>query len=117
MGRSVRRTSSVTTPIASSSTAAGSTKDVQLRPAQGCLESLSRPCVRLRLPVWRRLIKMRLLAARSNGRGNKAETLSRARLFIDVRVWPQDGHRRRVEPRPLSGGEADLLVARARAVG
>ena len=81
MGRSVRRTSSVTTPIASSSTAAGSTKDVQLRPAQGRPESLSRPCVSLRLPVWRLLIRRRLLAARSNGRTNKAETLSRARLF------------------------------------
>jgi peroxiredoxin len=48
---SVRRTSSVTTPTASSNTAAGSTKVAQLRPARGWPESLSRPCARLRPPV------------------------------------------------------------------
>src|SRR5262249_46703561 len=72
MERSVRRTSSVTMPTASSSIAAGSTKAAQIRLARGRPESLSRPCVRLRLPVWRRLTKRRLLAARSNGRTNKA---------------------------------------------
>src|ERR1700751_4649621 len=60
-------------PTASSSTAAGSTKAAQLRLARGRPESLSRPCARLRPPVWRRLTKRRLLAARSNGRRNKAE--------------------------------------------
>jgi peroxiredoxin len=42
-------------------------------PRAGAPESLSRPCARLRPPVWRRLTKRRLLAARSNGRTNKAE--------------------------------------------
>src|SRR5712671_3353201 len=65
---------SVTMPTASSSIAAGSTKAAQLRLARGRPESLSRPCVRLRPPVWRRLTKRRLLAARSNGRTNKAES-------------------------------------------
>src|ERR1700751_3274814 len=32
----------------------------------------ARPCVRLQPPVWRRLTKRHLLAARSNGRTNKA---------------------------------------------
>jgi peroxiredoxin len=73
MGRSVRRTSSVTMPTVSSSIAAGSTKAAQLRLARGRPESLSRPCARLRPPVWRRLTKRRLLAARSNGRTNKAK--------------------------------------------
>ena len=50
--------------------AAGSTKAAQLRLARGRPESLSRPCARLRPPVWRRLTKSRLLAARSNGRTN-----------------------------------------------
>ncbi len=58
---------------ASSSIAAGSTKAAQLRLARGCPESLSRPCVLSRPPVWHRLTKRRLLAARSNGRTNKAE--------------------------------------------
>jgi hypothetical protein len=71
IGRSVRWTSSVTTLTASSNTAAGSTKAAQLRPARGRRESLSRPCARLRIPVWRRLIKRRPLAARSNGRTHK----------------------------------------------
>src|SRR5258706_10232517 len=71
--RAVRRTSSVTMPAASSSIAAGSTKAAQLRLARGRPESLSRPCVLLRPPVWHRLTKRRLLAARSNGRTNKAE--------------------------------------------
>ena len=66
-GRSVRRTSSVTMPTASSSIAAGSTRAALLRLVRGRPESLSRPCVRLRPPVWRRLTKSRLLAARSNG--------------------------------------------------
>src|ERR1700686_3280107 len=82
-GRSVRRTSSVTTPTASSSTAAGSTKAVQLRLARGRSESLSRPCVRLRPPVWRRLIKRHPLAARSNGRTHRTEPLLQA-LTIDA---------------------------------
>ena len=73
IGRSVRRTSSVTMPTASSSIAAGSTRAAQLRLGQGRPESLSRPCVRLRPPVWHRLTKRRLLAAQSNGRTNKAE--------------------------------------------
>jgi peroxiredoxin len=47
------------------------------RPARGRPESLSRPCVRLRRLVWRRLTKSRLSVARSNGRTNKAESLSR----------------------------------------
>src|SRR5882757_1306352 len=57
--RSVRRTSSVTMPTASSSIAAGSTKAAQLRLARGRPESLSRPCVLLRPPVWHRLTKRR----------------------------------------------------------
>src|SRR6266851_3789724 len=72
--RSVRRTSSVTMPTASSYIVAGSTKAAQLGLARGRPESLARPCVRLRPPVWRRLTKRRLLAARSNGRTNKAES-------------------------------------------
>ena len=75
MGRSVRRTSSVTMPTAGSSIAAGSTKAAQLRLARRRPESLSRPCVRLRPPAWRRITKRRLLAARSNGKTNKAEPL------------------------------------------
>ena len=44
-------------------------------PRAGRPESLSRPCVRLRPPAWRRITKRRLLAARSNGKTNKAEPL------------------------------------------
>src|SRR5215470_1421398 len=75
MGQSVRRTSSVTMQTASSSIAAGSTKAAQIRLARGRPESLSRPCVRSRPPVWRRLTKRRLSAARSNGRTHKTEPL------------------------------------------
>jgi hypothetical protein len=46
-------------------------KGRRLRLALGRPESLSRPCVRLRPPVWRRLTKRRLLAAHSNGRTNR----------------------------------------------
>src|SRR2546421_12856694 len=90
MERSVRRTSSVTIPTASSSIAAGSTKAAQLRLARGRPESLSRPCARLQPPVWRRLTKRRLLAAQSNGRTNKAQaspkrpTGYRKRPFLHV---------------------------------
>src|SRR3984893_8546024 len=73
MGRSVRRTSPVIMPPASSSIAADSTKAAQLCLVRGRPESLSRPCARLRPPVWRLLTKKRLLDARSNGRTNKAE--------------------------------------------
>jgi hypothetical protein len=71
VGRFVHRTSSATTPTASSNTAAGSMRAAQLRSAWGRRESLSRPCARLQTPAWRRLIKRRQLAARSNGRTHK----------------------------------------------
>ena len=47
-------------------------------PRAGRPESLSRPCVRLRPPVGRRLTKRRLSAARSNGRTHKTEPLPSA---------------------------------------
>ena len=78
MERFVRRTSSVTMPTASSSIAVGSTRAAQLRLARRRPESLFRPCVRLRLPVWRRPTKNRPLAVRSNGRTHKAEPMLEA---------------------------------------
>src|SRR5215468_2857398 len=96
MERSVLRTSSVTMPTASSSIAAGSTKAAQLRLARGRPESLSRPCVRLRPPVWRRLTKRRLSAARSNGRTH------RTRAVV-------------VAPTSYSVGSRDVAIAFARA--
>ena len=47
-------------------------------PREGRLVSLSRPCVRLRRPVWRRLTKSRLSVARSNGRTHKTEPMLEA---------------------------------------
>src|SRR5262249_48351945 len=60
----------------SSNIAVGSTRAAQLRLARRRPESLFRPCVRLRPPVWRRPTKNRPLAVRSNGRTrNRAVTV------------------------------------------
>jgi hypothetical protein len=83
MERFVRRTSSDTMPTASSSIAARSRKAAQLGLARGGPESLSRPCVRSRPPVWRRLTKSRLLAAPSNGgRMKRSPVLSAPALHV-----------------------------------
>src|SRR5258705_8033303 len=107
MGRSVRRTSSVTMPTASSSIAAGSTKAAQLRLARGRPESLSRPCVRLRPSVWRRLTKRRLSAARSNGRTHKTEP--------HFQRFPKDRYRTEVESwRELQSQNIEFTMKRLR---
>src|SRR5229473_122754 len=102
--RSVRRTSSVTMPTASSSGAAGSTKAAQLRLARGRPESLSRPCVLLRPPVWHRLTKRRLLAARSNGRTNKAEPCPKRLCLSEIK----SGHIRDAIRRGQGGKQCAL---------